>query len=90
MTPPPAALAVDAPPRAPPIRQPGKRAIPTAPIRVDEAYSLAEFLRRVGWRRGALSTARREGLRVVTAGGLSYVLGSDWIRFLDQRGQRQQ
>ena len=39
MTPPPAALALDASTPAPPIRQPGKRAALSVPIRGNEVYS---------------------------------------------------
>jgi hypothetical protein len=65
-------------------RTPGPRPVPSAPIRADEAYSKAEFLRRVGWKSAALTAAKEKGLRVILAGGRSYVLGSDWISFLHQ------
>ena len=63
-------------------RKKGARPRPTAPIRADESYSVDEFLRRVGWKRAALTAARKMGLRVVLAGGRSYVIGDDWLAYL--------
>lgn len=74
-------------PSATPVRTPGARPSPSAPILDSEAYSLDEFLRRVGWKRGALMQARREGLRVAMAGGRVYVRGQAWLDFLAEREQ---
>lgn len=50
-------------------------------VRHDEAYSVEEFLRRVGLEDG-LDRLRREGLRIRKGGGREFVLGEDWIAFL--------
>ena len=68
----------------PPIRKPGPRREPSAPIRADEAYDQAEFCRRVGWGRAALTQARRAGLKAVLCGGRLYVRGSWFLEFLDR------
>jgi len=51
----------------------------------DAAYSLAEFRRRTGLGSYAFRQARTAGLRVVEVGRKRYVLGSDWLRFLEQQ-----
>lgn len=54
----------------------------TGSIRADEALTLAEFRRRTKLGDWALRTLRRQGLRVVTAGGRRFVLGEDFLQFL--------
>lgn len=51
-------------------------------IRANEAYPLSEAMRRLGVRRDAMDSARRQGLRVVKKLGRCFVLGEDILRFL--------
>jgi len=51
----------------------------------DAAYSLAEFRRRTGLGSHALRQVRAAGLRVVEVGRKRYVLGADWLRFLERQ-----
>lgn len=78
---PPPDLKAAVPPPAPS----GPRRTPTGPVSSTEAYSIAEFMARVGFSKGALATAKREGLKVRRAGGRSFVLGRDWLGFLEGR-----
>lgn len=68
----------------PPCPPRGPRSEPSGPIRAGESYPVKLFLRLAGWKKGALATAKRQGLPVRRAGGRSYVLGSDWIAFLSR------
>lgn len=74
--------------RKPPTRQPGARQAPSGVIRADEAYHQDDFLARVGWSRGALRTAKLDGLPTVMAGGRCYVLGADWLKYLEGLASR--
>ena len=65
-----------------PIRQPGKGRGAGGVIRAGEIYTQDEFLRLVGWTRAALSTARRQGLRVIMAGSKNFIRGADWDSYL--------
>lgn len=58
---------------------------PTAPgtIEPDVLYSKAEFMLRSGFREAAMRAARRRGLRILYGGGRSFVLGSDFIKYLN-------
>lgn len=67
----------------PPIRKPGPRREPAEPIRADECYDQAAFLKRVGWSRAALTTARRSGLRAQVAGGRLWIKGAWFLSYLD-------
>lgn len=51
-------------------------------VRQDDLYTLTEFKRRVGLSDGALRKARRSGLRVSYAHRRGYVLGRDWIDYV--------
>lgn len=51
----------------------------------DAAYSKTEFLRRIGRKQASWSSLKRAGLRTIIVAGGSYVLGSDWLRFLADR-----
>jgi hypothetical protein len=73
--------------RVPPIRKPGPRKSPSGVISCAEVYPLAEFLSRVGWSRGALMSARKDGLKVCAAGGRIYVRGADWDLYLSKQEQ---
>lgn len=68
--------------RTPPVRRPGPRPIPAAPIRADEVYHANELCRRLGWSKGALRTARRAGLVMIPAGGRLYCIGADLIAYM--------
>lgn len=50
-----------------------------------EVYQLPEFLRRVGWGRNAMRSARRAGLRVIRTNGRVYVAADDAIAYLRSR-----
>jgi hypothetical protein len=69
--------------KRPPVRQPGPRAAPTAPIVVGEIYTADEFLRRVGWKNAAFTAARKAGLKCVVAGGRRWVRGSWFAEYLE-------
>jgi hypothetical protein len=71
--------------RVPPPRKPGPRRAPSGVISTTEVYPQDLFLDRVGWSRGALSVARKAGLRVITVGGRNYVRGRDWDEFLSRQ-----
>jgi len=58
---------------------------PAGAISAIEAYSRAEFCRRVGMTRSSFASARNTGLRVIQVGKKLHVLGSDWISFLRQK-----
>lgn len=53
-------------------------------IRADAAYPLADFSARTGLKRWALRAARRNGLRVIAVHKASFVLGSDWLAYLQK------
>jgi len=55
------------------------------PISADQAYPLPLFTRGVGLKRHGMREARRNGLRVVHLHGRAYVLGRDWIAYLDRQ-----
>lgn len=55
---------------------------PEEVIRLDEAYTKDEFLKRVKWGDDAFCTARINGLRVAESGRAIFVTGSDWLEFL--------
>jgi hypothetical protein len=63
-----------------------KRAIrPPAPgvIERDVVYTRDEFLRRVGWAKLALRSARKAGLRTIEFNRRTYVRGADFFEFLE-------
>lgn len=51
-----------------------------------EAYELREFARRCRLGEFALREARSKGLRVICVGRRRYVLGRDWLDFLEKHG----
>lgn len=53
-------------------------------IRAGESYPLSIFSRLAGLGPAALRSARRQGLRVCQGGGRRWVLGRDWIDYLDR------
>jgi len=60
-----------------------------APIEPGVCYPLPIFMSMVGQGRNALSQARRDGLTILKRGNRKYVLGSDWIEFLQEHGTRE-
>lgn len=52
-------------------------------IREDESYTIVEFCKRIGIGDYALRRYRREGLRIIAIGKKRFVLGKDWLEFLD-------
>jgi len=47
------------------------------------AYTIAEFSRRTGLGRWAIRSLRRDGLVVHRAAGRNFILGQDWITYLE-------
>lgn len=62
---------------------------PPGVIARDEVYTLDEFRERVGWSDHALRTARRNGLTVICTNGRGYVLGSDFLAYLDAKRRQE-
>lgn len=54
-------------------------------INKDSVYTLAEFQNRTGLKRHALRTARRQGLKVNYLHSRGFILGKDWLSYLDQQ-----
>ncbi|MCA9040511.1 MAG: hypothetical protein KDA65_09215 [Planctomycetaceae bacterium] len=63
-----------------------QQAIPE-PIQPGVLYTLADFLRLVGWKRYAMRTARENGLKVRRAGGRAYVHSDDFFAYLEKLDQ---
>ena len=55
----------------------------TGVIDASGAYPRATFIRLCGMTRSAFGAARKNGLRVRLCGKRVFVLGKDWIEFLD-------
>ncbi len=53
-------------------------------ILADAVYAYEDFQRLTGQGRAALRSFRMKGLRVIRAGNRRYVIGGDWLRFLEQ------
>lgn len=58
-----------------------------SPILSDAAYPLEVFRAASGMQDWSMRKARRSGLRVVYVGGRGWVLGKDWIAYLEQHGR---
>lgn len=52
------------------------------PIENDVTYALPDFMERTRWSKHALRTAKRKGLKVIPAGGVSFVRGEDFHQYL--------
>jgi hypothetical protein len=74
-------------------QEPAKRArrggsVPKAPsagpIESGSTYSLRDFKLRTGWSNHALRTAKRNGLKVVVAGGMGFVRGADFADYIEK------
>jgi hypothetical protein len=63
----------------------GRPVLDRQPVKAGEAYTLPAFAARTGLGRWALTACRRDGLRVIRAGGRAFVLGSDWISYLESK-----
>lgn len=50
------------------------------------SYTLSEFSKRTGLKRDAIRAARRDGLRVVYRHNRGYILGRDWLKYIDSQG----
>ncbi len=57
---------------------------PPGVVAPTDLYHVDELLARLKWSKHAWRTARRQGLRVLRAGGRAYVLGSDLIAYLSR------
>ncbi len=51
----------------------------------ESCYMLSEFQKRTGMKRDAMRTARRAGLKVRYLHGRGFVLGSDWLAYLESQ-----
>lgn len=56
-------------------------------ISIDSSYTLEEFQARTGMKRDAMRAARRKGLRVIYRHNRGYVLGRDWLSYLDMQAK---
>jgi hypothetical protein len=57
------------------------------PIEAHVLYPLEDFKPRSGFGSSAMRAARRDGLKVIYAGGRGYVLGRDFIEWLQKNGK---
>lgn len=57
------------------------------PIRPDELYALEAFIPAVGQGVASIREARRRGLKVQYVHGRAYVLGRDWIEYVEAEGR---
>lgn len=53
-------------------------------IAADQSYPLPTFMRLTGLSLWAMRQARRKGLKLRTVGRRKFVLGSDWLKYLEQ------
>ncbi len=49
----------------------------------DSSYTLSDFSNRTGLKRDAIRAARRNGLRVIYKHSRAYIMGRDWLAYLD-------
>lgn len=49
----------------------------------DSSYTLSTFSKLTGLKRDALRTARRNGLKVIYRHNRGFVMGRDWLSYLD-------
>ncbi len=59
-------------------------------IRKDSIYSLKSFKRLTGLGDSAMRQARRDGLTVSRIGRCKFVLGQDWLSYIDACGETDQ
>lgn len=59
-----------------------------AVIRAGEAYSIGTFRKITGMGDAAMRAARRGGLPIRKVGTRSYILGSDWLAYLERQPAR--
>ena len=60
-------------------------AVTNSEVAKDRAYSLDDFKERTGLGDAGLRNARRSGLKVRYAHNRGYVLGADWIQYLEDQ-----
>lgn len=68
----------------PPSATPSRQQPRLGTIQANAAYPLPVFSRLTGMKATALRSARRAGLRVCDAGGRRWIIGSDWLAYLDR------
>lgn len=56
-------------------------------IRADECYPLPVFKKLTGMGTCAVREARRKGLPVRKVGLRNYILGKDWLQFVEEHGK---
>lgn len=56
--------------------------------RADASYTVEQIRAANGLSKAALSALRRQGLPILRLGKRSFVLGRDWIAFLEKHGRR--
>ena len=56
-------------------------------ISVDAIYGLDDFMERTGLKRDAMRAARKKGLRVIYRHNRGFVLGRDWLSYLDMQAK---
>lgn len=59
-------------------------------IRADTIYTLPEFRKETGMAETAVSAARRRGLRIRYAHTRGFILGSDFIEYLERNAKTSQ
>ena len=50
-------------------------------IRPGELYTMADTMKRLGWGRAAMRTARDKGLKVIRQGGRCFVMSDDILAY---------
>lgn len=50
----------------------------------DACYTISEFSIRTGLKRDAMRSARKNGLRVIYRHNRAYIMGRDWLSYLDK------
>ncbi len=61
--------------------------LPPGVIRADEVYTVSEFRKRSGLGDFAFRKVRQSGLRIVDVGKKRFILGTDWIKYLNEIGK---
>jgi hypothetical protein len=59
-----------------------------APIEAGTVYPLPIFCQRTGLERASLRRMRANGFRVLRVGKRSYVIGGDFLRYIDEHADR--
>ena len=56
-------------------------------IRADVCYPLESFKAVSGLNKSSLAAARRRGLRMLREGKRTFIIGSDWLNYLDRNAR---